>query len=258
MEKKNSAITDGLLIAAIPAFGYWIAFLYEKGYCEFYNIPPSFIEVGIVETLTALFGISGSILAGHFILDNILSPFYKPLPNPLKYVFRQFCIGIVFISGFSIVKHISLQNYLIIAALVFVPFFIFELVIPLVTQRNKIGYINKLKAHREIDFQRERVLDIVVLKTGRNIFTIFFVGYTLSLIAYMSGGFNARFKTDFIVISNRPETVVLKTYHTYFITADIDRRLKVVKSSFNIVPIDPNTGKFKVETIGNLSPQNSQ
>lgn len=51
MTETRVGITEALLIAAVPVVGYWIAYLYELGYCRWFGMPPYFIEIGILNVL---------------------------------------------------------------------------------------------------------------------------------------------------------------------------------------------------------------
>lgn len=46
-------ITDGLLVAVAPGFGYLLVFIYKLAYAAKLGIPTEFIEVGLKDTLVA-------------------------------------------------------------------------------------------------------------------------------------------------------------------------------------------------------------
>jgi len=56
MTNQRFGLTEGLVIAVVPATGYWFAFLYELGYCKYFEIPPAFIEIGLLNVLVAIIG----------------------------------------------------------------------------------------------------------------------------------------------------------------------------------------------------------
>jgi len=55
--KEKPVLSEGILLAAIPAFGYGLAFLYERSYCDYFGIPSSFISLSISHVLAVTVGL---------------------------------------------------------------------------------------------------------------------------------------------------------------------------------------------------------
>lgn len=55
---KNSFLT--VLVAATSSFAYGIAFVYEKGFCDFFRIPTSLITVD----LTTVLAVAATLVGG--------------------------------------------------------------------------------------------------------------------------------------------------------------------------------------------------
>ena len=89
-------------------------------------------------------------------------------------------------------------------------------------------------------------------KSVRNWFSMLFYLYLISIIAYSAGGYNAKHKTDFIVITGSSELVVLKKYNSYLLSADFDKSSKIVTSNFHKIDIAKELKDFKYMRIGPL------
>jgi len=48
---QRSPISEGILIASLPAFAYAIAYAYEAGFCSVFRIPTHLIQLGLVNVL---------------------------------------------------------------------------------------------------------------------------------------------------------------------------------------------------------------
>lgn len=51
MEKSPLRLSEGLVVAALPAYGYLLAYLYQRGFANELNIPYEFIQVGLSDVL---------------------------------------------------------------------------------------------------------------------------------------------------------------------------------------------------------------
>jgi hypothetical protein len=64
MAEDRISLTEGLLIAAVPAAGYWFAYLYELGFCKYFNLPSAFVDIGmptVLGAIVAMLGVLGII-----------------------------------------------------------------------------------------------------------------------------------------------------------------------------------------------------
>ncbi len=95
----------------------------------------------------------------------------------------------------------------------------------------------------------------VITEKRRIWFIYLFILYLLSILSYFAGGYIARFQKDFIVLSGKPELVVLKKYDSYFVAANFDRRSKSVSTEYKLLAVDKSLGRIKFERVGPLSPK---
>ena len=254
MIDQKSAIAEGVLIAAITATGYWLAFLYELGYCKYFNIPIEFIEIGILNILVAVIGVFG-ILAMLNMYINPLHLFVSKLPRPLKFAIYRTSIPIVFIASYGAIVRLPTSQWWLLFGLFVAPLVFFEFVFPLITQRKTKGYIAKLEAQDKIENDHDTLLDMTAKSIGRDKFLIILFFFLLSVIAFFSGGFDAKSKHSFVVIKSDQELVSLKTRGDFFLAASFDRKEKIVNAEYTLIPISPQAGQIKYEKIGPLVPR---
>ncbi len=70
---KRSPIGEGVLIAAAAVIAHALAFVHEKAFCDYFEIPPTFISVDLTTVLVVLVILLGSALAPALIFHLIKS-----------------------------------------------------------------------------------------------------------------------------------------------------------------------------------------
>jgi len=252
MADQKFGFTEGLLITGVPALGYWLAFLYELGYCKYFNIPSTFIEIGILNILIAIVGTTALLAVLHLFADPFYV-FFGKAPHAIKRALRMtflplgVCIGLVFVFKYSFLVAV------IIVCVVGLPIALIEFVIPLVTQRGVQGYVAKLEAASNYDYEHNTsIMDTLAEKVGFKAFSLFFYLIIFSFVVYLAGGFNAQMKSDFMVLKGDPDMVVLKTYNSSLLATGFDRSSKNISAEFKMVAFDSSLELFTLERIGPL------
>jgi hypothetical protein len=253
MAENRISLTEGLLIAAVPVAGYWFAYLYELGFCKYFNLPAAFIDIGIPTVLGAILAI--------FVVLSLISIFAElpftilsALPRSIGAPIRRIGFAIILMFGFAIVARYTLMQFMIVASIFAVPLLFFHFVFPLITERGTSGYLAKLEAHYRRDLQHESLMDIVAKKVGMSWFRLFFLLYLLSFASYFAGGYNARLQSSFMVLPGPPELVVLKQFGGRVVTATFDRKTRTVSPDYRLVSFDSSLGEFRFVRLGPLTP----
>lgn len=97
----TKSILDTVRLALIPLFGYAAVYLYEWGYCSYYNIPPQLISLDLATGLFAsacLFAISFAyypLIVSVFTLPNVTDDEFFIVRIPLF-----FCIPLTVVIGY--------------------------------------------------------------------------------------------------------------------------------------------------------------
>ncbi len=251
MLDNKLGLSEGLIIAVIPAAGYWFAFLYELGYCKYFDIPVSFVEVGLVNILISLVGILGLIGLANIYANAILFLF-KDIPEAIKSALLRVSVPTLFMAGYGLVAKLS--SFFIPLIVITFPLIFIEFILPCFAQRNVKGYLAKLEAQKKIDLEHDSFTDLIAKKMSKGSALSILLVFILSFVSYFSGGYNAKGQTDFIVLTGEKESVVLKMYNSYFIAASFKRESKSVSAEYKLIPVDENLSIFKFEKIGPLQP----
>lgn len=253
MAENRIGLTEGLLIAAVPAAGYWFAYLYELGFCKYFNLPAAFIDIGIPTVLgaiVAIFGVLGLIYMFAELPFTILSAVPRSIGAPI----RRMGLAIMIMGAFAIVGRYTLALFMTVAIIFAVPLLFFHFVFPLITERGTSGYLAKLDAHHRRDLRTDNLMDIAARKIGASWFRLLFLLFLLSVVSYFAGGYNARVQSSFMVLPGPPELVVLKQFGTSVVTVTFDRKTRSVSSDFRLISFDNNLGQFRFERVGPLTP----
>lgn len=252
MIDQRFGITEGLVIAGVPVVGYWLAFLYELGYCKYFDIPSAFIQIGVLNVLVTMIGILGVL----GLINLYLNPVFmlcRGIPGPIRNPLLLVGFLLAVFAGYSIVWRVSLAQFTLVAIMFILPIIFLEFILPLWTQKKVTGYLNKLEAQNMIELKQETLIERMSSIVGRRIFLAAAFIFVVSLAAYFSGGYEAKKQIDFMVVNDLTESVVLKKDGDTYLVAQFDRKGKTVSNNFSLV-----SGKypfhFRYERVGPLLP----
>ncbi len=237
--KSRFRITEGILLALAPALSYFLAFYYEKGFAQYFDIPINFIQVSFIDVI-----VFASIVLGAIGLFTVfMNPFVifiqtvKVHPVIRVALLRllppiMFFIIIFFLFGYSNRKYWG-------GALAVVIFFaLLEFVMPLLARRNVSGYINKWVAQEEFDQEFDEshpdIFGLIKRHYGQRLLLIMLGIFLSTALAEQAGLTKAVNQDEFLVLNTSPEMVVLRVYGDRMIAASFNRKTQEVESKFVI------------------------
>jgi hypothetical protein len=249
--KKALWFSEGVIVAATPLLAYALCFIYEAGYCNYFIIPASLIEVSFSTVMKTL----GFLIIFGFVLIWTITFFlnlYRKKPDVLA--FRILALALT-IFTFVVIPLLIYGYDKACCVLVSVIIFIMALglfVEPLFFCRDVKGYRNKLKASAE----RRSLLFI-----GRDIFpklpkpiALIVPIIFLSLFFSFLGGLGFAEKQEiFLVTKTDPEMVVLRIYKDTAICGHFDDEKKVI-TGFSVMDIKSPPLDLEWRKIGRLEP----
>lgn len=246
-------LSEGLMVAAVPAAGYWFAYLYELGFCRYFDLPASFVDIGIPTVFGAVVAATGAAV---FLLlfGEIPLSIYRSLPSPIRKPIRLVSPLIVMTVGFGLVYRWTLSQSMWAFGVVVLPICMYHFVWPLFSQRTVQGYAGKLAAHNRSDEQGTTTMDIVAHRIGGSWFGALFLLYLLSVAFFFIGGYEAKSQKEFIVLLGVRQSVVLKFHKDFAVVATYVDSTKLISSEFRLVPVGDRLGRFRVLKIGPLKP----
>jgi hypothetical protein len=257
MDEGKIGLNEGIIVAAIaviPAFGYWIAYLYDLGYCTFFDIPYYYINVSIIQTITAIIAVI-NIIGIVFLLGEPFYYIFMSLPNQLQTPIRAIFLSITMMIGASIVYKLSWKSTIIVIGIMAGSIILCEFVLPLLFYRKIKGYLAKIDKHNKNQDWDKSIFGSIRKKLGYNLYACFTWGLIISLLSFYTGGIKAKRMTDFIVLDEASDMVVLKVHDGYFLAADVDRSEKKIYPKYKHISKENGGRKFKFERVGPLMPK---
>lgn len=242
-----------LIVSAVPAVAYWLAYLYQYGYCTFYEIPTIFIEVNLKETLVCVLWI---ILFFFFLsgFSDATLAIFRKIPNVVKSKLRIATYTVFLSTAISFSLKLTLFQFSISVLPALIGIIIYEFIVPLITHKKYKTYINKLEQAQQDDFANESSIDSFAKKIGSYSYTIFFFVFTLSVLAIFLGSLSGYLKIDYMISSAR-DKIVLKMYDSKFLTAKYNSNNNSYQLLFELIDTD-KIGQFHYEKITALKLQN--
>jgi hypothetical protein len=254
--KSSTWLTEGILIAGFSALVYLYTFNYESGYLGAFGVPKDFVEINlntimiVAVALLSFFVSLGLIFQGLLIM---MPKKYGPVGRSLISLSPVFIFFLIQLIAYGL----RWEKWIFsLAILLFISFK--EFVFPLISQREKKSYKEKLEAQEEkdVEVRSKSLLSSAIEFIGRKYILAFGILLMMFLISSTVGESEALRKTNFIVARISPEAVVLRIYGDKLICAPFYRETKETEKSFFILnKADISKISFRIEKIGPLYPK---
>lgn len=238
---STKVISLTILIAFIPIYGYFAAYIYEISFCKHFQIPLDFIEIGFTEVLKIMAGVVPIILLGFIVWISTL--FTQMFKNPVLRLLGRGLFPLSFlILGIAILKWPIFKSLIIFL----VAWFVMsgsDLVFPLFPRWKIKGYKKRLEVSEKYEASvknpLDAIVDLVMDQIGVLTFMIIFISlFALVLFVQPMGKLTAKKQRSFMIIKSNPELVVLRKYSQNFICVPFDRENKEIKKNFYLKSID--------------------
>lgn len=248
-------ITEGIIIAVIPILAYLVTFSYEVGYAGFFLIPQNLITLNIIN----FFAVCGVLLSLFVILlwpILIYIDLVKKETNVITLRFVKLFPFYLWLVVNELLYGFTLWREWILSLIIAIILSIIEFGAPLLSQRHKGSYNEKLKADLEADLKTETIFDRLLQFLGWKIYLFTLIFIFMLLISYNVGRAEALKKVNFLVVDTSPEVAVLRIYGDYLICVPFDRGSREVQRSFVILNMSESfKTTLKLEKIGPLHPK---
>lgn len=251
-------ISISILIAFIPIYGYFAAYVHEIGFCRQFQIPLEFVEISLNEVLKVM-SIAIPIVLLLFI-GWIFSLFTQMFTNPVLRILGRS----IFPLFAFVLLIVPFGGNLLEAIIVFlIAWFIMigsDFVFPLFSRQKFKGYYKKkLEQYEEFDKKiknpLDAIVDLVMDQIGVLTFMIIFLFlFALAFFVHPMGESIAKKQKSFMIIKSEPELVILRKYSKNFICAPFDRNKKEIKKSFYIKNVDQIAEEGFEVVMGDIGP----
>ena len=257
-QSARSRITEGILIALIPASAYLWALHYEMGFCNYFYIPYELISLSSTIVLAASSPPFLILSFLFFILVVIL--LIARIPH-------RYLSIILVVAGFANITFLLLYSIkrnwvdILVAALLAVAFLIAVFVWPFITLRGQGSSWSRFWFRLPPPTSSDEVSPSSSQFTRRispyrgliEIISVLIIIWSFASLSYYVGVSDAERRQEFRVIAQSreipEEVVVLRIYGDYLITAPIDRSVtpKEIKRTLYIFKI-PEMAKTPLTT----------
>ena len=250
---KRPFVSEAVIIACSPLVAYLLTFIYEAGFAGVFKIPLGFVELN----LTTVFTMAAAVAATLFIVLIFFNPVYIFAVAPFrgkKYINRRIAglVPILILFLASLILFGSLWKKWIIPLIFLIVFISVAFFLPLITQRSKGSYLEKIKADAG-STEPEDLYGSLERHLGWKYFYYLFCFFIFFLIVYSAGQAKAMKEKEFLVLASSPDTVVLRIYGDNIICAPFNRSAKEVQRSFIIHKVGETPPlELRLEKIGPL------
>lgn len=232
--------------------GYVGAFAYEAGFARFFGAPLELINLD----LKTFFIVSSALVGALFALFLLINLFVSLLPrgdvrDPVYRAFLRVFLSFLFLIVFFYLSGDKKEWWVFL--LIFGVYTMFEFIWPLITQRGKGTYREKLIGQEQIEDGTRSIFDIIKQLIGKTGYLIF-LGICIGLcITYFTGRYVASKQEEYFVLNTSPERVIIRIYGDKLITASFNRETKEVQKNIIILKVgeDPRL-VLRLEKVGPL------
>ncbi len=237
-------LKSGLGVAILSIGGYLVGFAYEKGYADYFGIPSQLIKLNLTNIFISIFGVVASMLS----LFTIINGFYRVFKS--KSIFVRAIIriapsvllssAVIYIYRNTVWRNIIMNILYWPASMLFL-----EFVVPLLNQRGKGTYFQKMEAQEEIIKQKEPTFlwDLIAYKRSLLIISYLITAILLLYVfANRAGATEAMGQKSFLVARAPQQLVVLRIYGDKFICAPFDSKARTVEKTLYILDTPKQDG----------------
>jgi hypothetical protein len=249
-EKSNFElwIKSGLIVGAISIGGYWLGFVYEKGYADYFAIPIQLISLNLISIFRSILELI-AVVIGLLVLANVWYAIIIEIKGVIYRRITGFTAPILYCAAALLILGSDSWSHLKWFMPVFAYFLLDTFVFPLVEQRGKGTYSQKLEA-AEATWEQNKsktLFGFAAQKINRRIsqgtrIWIIMAIYVLFSFASWIGTAEAQKQKSFWVTREPQSLVVLRIYGDKFICAPFDSKARTVEKTLYILDTPKQDG----------------
>ncbi|MET0583074.1 MAG: hypothetical protein ABWZ08_14040 [Pseudoxanthomonas sp.] len=242
---------EGVILIIITATIYAAFLVREMGYADFFLIPHELIaasHIGLFSAAKAIaFGAAAYI--GKVNLVWILAPRGE---KPIIFYIRH-AIGTSLIIGFALYPYMSVD----VSWLWFVGIVCFLLfgwfVWPLITQKNVIGYENKVAEQAHLEATSKDIFSSLFEQVDRSTYITLCLVIAMMIFAYGDGRRGAIEQENFYIVEGNPNLALIRIYGDTAVFVEFDLKKKKLDGLVRMAKISEETGiTIRQTAIGRL------
>lgn len=249
-EEKPSLLSDAALILGVfTGLSYLIAFSYEKGYKEYYNLNQVFLsDITINNVLISMTALISLVFLLYSTYNAVISNIPNDSSNPVVIAIRYKFLPPVFLIFILMV--LNAQEFLIlkmcVTAIIIIGLWVF-IIYPYICLFKIKGYKNKMSLYvKDIDRQSltMKIFHLAKLSKPVVIFLLIFITYLATNSASMYGTSQARMQEEYLLVKyNNKDYVVISKYSENYLVAPLNMKEKEIIPNFILIEGKSNLDK---------------
>ncbi|HLQ64429.1 MAG TPA: hypothetical protein VK201_06950 [bacterium] len=243
-------LTEGIVLAAIPVMAYVLAFGFEYGYYIAYRFPQELISVDLNRVFVAgvifLAGVLFVVILATLALA--LLPSDHPLARAVAQALTFVLLYLVFLTYEG-----RFDVFGKILGLALVAYLLYKFAVPVVTQRDVVGYVHKYQHQEEAKQLHPTLLRAMLHAIGPLPATILAYFCIAVILSVTLGWYLATEQVYYFVVAGPPEQVVLRIYGDSLILAQLDRPSRQILRQYTVLRRTTATVTLREERIGPLT-----
>jgi hypothetical protein len=236
-------LSNAAFIVLGAAFSYFLAFVYERAYCKYFNVPDSLIrpDLGtILAFAVALYTFSFSV----FWLVSVLYVFFHPGEKRKVSAISRFIRsrGILLLLAIIIAAAYQWNKYgWITIGIILSTLFVLDFVPAIFTKKKHKTFNMALHASMDGTDRMNSVWVPIKRRLGEQVFTLYLLCWCAVSVAGALGQSAAERQTRFLVPDLKPDSIVVKMYGNYAICISIDRAGKKTGKELTILNLQESS-----------------
>jgi hypothetical protein len=244
-QKTTSLFTAGFLIACGPALAYYMAFAYERAFCDKFDVPPELIQPDLTTVLAftaAVYALSISI----FLLVNLFVSLFSLEEKPEHGAIRRliyargflFLFAIVYVNVYRFSRDAWLGAGFVLGCVV-----LFDVVPALLTWRKHGSFERALEASLQSYGQPgHTAFGILRRRFGEQGVSLLVFCLGAVLLADTMGRVAASRQIRYLVPTSDPNLLIIRIYGNRAIAVPFDAEKKVPKNGIRVLNIGGKAG----------------
>jgi len=230
-------LSRGAIALGVPAAGYLIVYAHEAGFLNTFGIPTALATLDLLTVLQVSLVLVVAMTLFFWVVNLVymLWPRGHILTLNQAHIMFDMVIAAAGVALVLLLPNMRLLGFVVVfmgGVLAFLHF-----VWPLLTQRGKKTYREKLEAMDEIDRNTKTLFDRAISLLGVGTLILLVLVVILAAFAYCYGVYFAQHKVDYLTfqMDHGGEAVVLREYHDRLICAPFDRDARCIEEGFFVL-----------------------
>lgn len=248
---KNRYLTESLILAALPVLAYLITFSYQAGYATYFGIPLQIIKINLTTIIISSFTIVTSLTLV-YVISNAVWMFTPKGNDPVSISIRR--VVLVALIGFIImVPFLPSRFAWVLYGSSILVILAVEFLFPILTQRSKAQYPEKLAAQNEIEIGagKHMLWYEIDKRVGRWLITSVIYACIALGVAFGVGMQRAEKNSSYYISKNN--AVVLSIYDDLAVLSPYDSKTITLSGELYFEKVGEGSTKvLRLEKIGQL------